>query len=205
MFDLRLGCKRLALFIALLLTLPFIMLARLGCVCGNDNFYSACACFFALVPGKTGSFLRQAYYLGTLQGMSADVFIGFGSYFSQRGAIVGQNVSIGAYCILGQVNLGARTLIASRVSIPSGRRQHAQRYDEQNPSTEMILDRVTVGSDCWIGEGSIIMADLGERCIVSAGSVVTRAMPAGRLVAGNPARPLPASPANQPSNTAKES
>ncbi|MBI5657488.1 MAG: hypothetical protein HZC44_12020, partial [Geobacter sp.] len=58
-------------------------------------------------------------------------------------------------------------------------------------SEELTFDRVTVGSECWIGEGSIIMADLGERCIVSSGSVVTRAMPAGRLIAGNPARVLP--------------
>jgi len=184
-------CKRLVLMVAFIPVLPLIAIARLGSACGCDDFFSAFACFLALWPGKTGSYLRLAYYRGTLASISPDVFIGFGSFFSRREAFVGQGVNIGSYCILGLVSLGDRVLVASRVSIPSGRRQHVLRYAEQNPSDELTFDRITVASECWIGEGSIIMADLGERCIVSAGSVVTRAMPAGRLIAGNPARVLP--------------
>lgn len=183
--------KRLVLTIAFFPALPFIAIARMGSACGNDDFFSAFASLFALLPGKTGSYLRLAYYRGTLLAASADVFIGFGSYFSRRGAVVGKSVNIGSYCILGLVTLGDRVLVASRVSIPSGRRQHALRYDEASPSETLTFDRITIGNECWIGEGSIIMADLGDRCIVSAGSVVTRAMPAGRLIAGNPARVLP--------------
>ena len=191
MSDLKRISKRFALAMAFIPVLPLVVLTKLESVCGNDDFFSACGCFLALLPGKTGSYLRLAYYKGTLTSISPDVFIGFGSYFSKRESVVGKYVNIGSFCILGLVTLGDRVLVASRVSIPSGRRQHAQRYVDPNPTDEMIFDRVNIGADCWIGEGAIVMADLGERCIVSAGSVITRTMPDGRLIAGNPARVLP--------------
>lgn len=189
--KLKLIIKRLVLAVAYIPVLPLILVSRLESACGRDGFFNASACFLALFPGKTGSYLRIAYYRGTLESVSSDVFIAFGSYFSRRGAVVGKYVSIGAYCILGDVILEDRVLLASRVSVTSGKRQHALRYDNDNPSDEMTFDRVTIGRDSWVGEGAIIMADVGERCIVSAGSVVTRDMPANRIISGNPARIVP--------------
>lgn len=190
MHKLKLIIKRVVLAVAYIPVLPLILLSSLGSVCGSNGFFNACASFLALLPGKTGSYLRLAYYRGMLESISQDVIIGFGSYFSRRGAVIGRNVAIGAYCILGDVTLGDRVLLASRVSILSGKRQHVQRFDTENPSEITIFDHVTIGSDCWIGEGAIIMADVGERCIVSAGSIVTRDMPSNRIIAGNPARVL---------------
>ena len=100
-----------------------------------------------------GSFLRLAYYKCTLVSISSDVFIDFGSFFTRRGAVVGKHVNIGAFCIIGLVTIEDRVFIASRVSIPSGRRQHVKRYDDKNPSDESTFDRVTIGEACWIGEG----------------------------------------------------
>lgn len=190
MLKLKLIIKRMVLAVAYIPVLPLILLSRLVSACGSDGFFNACVTFLALLPGLTGSYLRLAYYRGTLESVSQDVCIGFGSYFSRRGAVIGRYVGIGAYCVLGDVTLGDRVLLASRVSITSGKQQHAQRFDADNPSEEMIFDHVTIGRDCWIGEGAIIMANVGERCIVSAGSVVTRDMPSNRIIAGNPARVL---------------
>lgn len=187
----KLILKRLALAIAFVPALPLIVFSRVWSACGRDSLFDACGCFLALFPGKMGSYLRLAFYKGTLVSISSDVYIGFGSYFSRPGAVVGNFVTIGSSCIIGLVTLGDKVLVASRVSMPSGRRQHALRYDDSNPKDDMIFDRVTIGEECWIGEGAIVMADMGPRCIVSAGSVVTRAMPAGVLIAGNPARALP--------------
>ncbi|TDR94118.1 sugar O-acetyltransferase [Enterovirga rhinocerotis] len=49
---------------------------------------------------------------------------------------------------------------------------------------------VRIGADAWIGGGSIILpgVTVGEGAVVGAGSVVTRDVPPGATVAGNPAR-----------------
>jgi maltose O-acetyltransferase len=50
---------------------------------------------------------------------------------------------------------------------------------------------VTIGNDVWIGGGAIILPGvcIGNAAVIGAGSVVTRDVPAGAVVAGNPARP----------------
>ena len=49
--------------------------------------------------------------------------------------------------------------------------------------------RITVGSDVFIGAGAILMPGvaIGDRCVVGAGSVVTKSVPDGSVVFGNPA------------------
>ena len=53
-----------------------------------------------------------------------------------------------------------------------------------------IYRAVSVGSDCFIGAGSIVMpgVTIGDRVIVAAGAVVTKSVPSGSVVAGVPAR-----------------
>ncbi|RVT84113.1 sugar O-acetyltransferase [Rhodobacteraceae bacterium CCMM004] len=51
---------------------------------------------------------------------------------------------------------------------------------------------VTVGRNCWIGAAALILpgVTVGDDAVVGAGAVVTRDVPPGATVAGNPARPL---------------
>lgn len=51
---------------------------------------------------------------------------------------------------------------------------------------------VIIGADVWIGGGAIILPGIhiANGAIVGAGSVVTRNVVAGQIVAGNPARPV---------------
>lgn len=51
---------------------------------------------------------------------------------------------------------------------------------------------VRIGCNVWIGGGAIILPGItiGDDAIVGAGSVVTRDVPAGAQVAGNPAQPI---------------
>jgi len=49
---------------------------------------------------------------------------------------------------------------------------------------------ITIGNDVFIGVNTIILpgVSIGDRVVIGAGSVVTRSIPSGSVVAGNPAR-----------------
>ena len=49
---------------------------------------------------------------------------------------------------------------------------------------------IEIGSDVWVGGGAILCpgVKIGSRSVIGAGSVVTRDIPEGVLVAGNPCR-----------------
>ena len=49
---------------------------------------------------------------------------------------------------------------------------------------------VSIGNDCWIGGGSIILpgVSIGNGCTIGAGSVVTKNIPDNTLAVGNPAK-----------------
>ena len=51
---------------------------------------------------------------------------------------------------------------------------------------------IRIGRNVWIGGGALIMpgVTIGDDALIGAGSVVTRDVPAGATVAGNPARVL---------------
>lgn len=51
---------------------------------------------------------------------------------------------------------------------------------------------ITIGRNVWIGGGALILpgVNVGDDAVVGAGAVVTRDVPAGVTVVGNPARPL---------------
>jgi maltose O-acetyltransferase len=52
------------------------------------------------------------------------------------------------------------------------------------------IGAVTIGNNCFVGVGSIILPNvhIGENVIIGAGSVVTRDIPSNSVVAGNPAK-----------------
>lgn len=147
--------------------------------------------FFAhtcgLVPGAPGDFLRSAYYVFTLAEFHMSSRVSFGSFFAHPEARVGGRVYVGSYCILGKVNLGEGTQIASSVQILSGQHQHMRDSSGAvHHGGEFVT--VSVGLDCWIGAGSIVMADIGARTTIGAGSIVTCAIPSDSVAVGSPAR-----------------
>ncbi|MBI5585674.1 MAG: hypothetical protein HY892_17835 [Deltaproteobacteria bacterium] len=54
----------------------------------------------------------------------------------------------------------------------------------------LLLGRVPVGRSCYIGGQATLLPDrrVGDRAVMGAGAVVTRDVPDGRTVWGNPAR-----------------
>ena len=187
--GLRRLAKETAFFVSLVIAVPLIVLAwcekRLT---SSETVFTACAQLLALVPGFAGRWLRGAYYFGTLDRCSWEIHIGFGSLFTHRGAELGPRVSMGAYCVIGHARIGEGVMMGSRVSIPSGKRQHLD--DEGRLARVTRFERISIGPGSWVGEGAIILAHIGERCIVSAGAVVSKDMPSACLIVGNPARAI---------------
>lgn len=103
---------------------------------------------------------------------------------------LGKNVFLNYNCVIldvVRVTIGEETRIGPNVQIytPDHPRDAALRRSGLESGVP-----VTIGSNVWIGGGAIILpgVTIGDDAIVGAGSVVTRDVPAGATVAGNPAR-----------------
>jgi acetyltransferase-like isoleucine patch superfamily enzyme len=186
---LRRVLKMLVFGIAWLAVSPLVILSWLEArLTKGEQVFLFCAQLLAWMPGWPGARLRGAFYTGSLERCSWETHIGFGSVFTHRGAVLAANVSMGAYCVIGHAHLGAGVMMGSRVSIPSGKRQH---FGEDGALvTEARYDTVSVGAGCWIGEGAILLSQVGPGSVVSAGAVVVKAMPERSIIGGNPAQVL---------------
>ena len=187
MASLRTLGKGTVFALCLIIVSPFIVVSRIErLLWSRDLFFGPSGQLLALLPGLPGIYLRAAYYFGTLQRCSWKVHIGFGSVLVNWPAKLAEHVTLGSYCVLGHVDIARGVRIASRVSIPSGRRQH---LDESGRLTaEAHFDTVRIGEGSWIGEGAIVLADIGHHAVVSAGAVVVEPVAAHAIVGGNPAR-----------------
>lgn len=150
------------------------------------SFWAHCV---ALVPGPPGIVARRAYYRLTLDACASSFYVGFGALFSHRSSIVEDGAYIGTYALVGSARLGPGCLIGSRASLLSGSQLHqldeAGRWLPTDPSRRQ---QVQIGAFAWIGEGAIVMADVGDGAMVAAGAVVSAPVPPSVVVAGNPAR-----------------
>ncbi|MDX2441254.1 MAG: acyltransferase [Desulfobacterales bacterium] len=184
--------KFLLNFLSLILVLPLITLCKLEALIFSKNaelFFHTCAHILAILPGLPGAFLRRAFYSLTLDECSSHCYIGFGSIFSHRSTTVEKHVYIGSYSIIGSAHLGEHCLIGSRVSILSGKALHVLGDDGMwTPYSAERLSQVKLERNVWIGEGAIIIADVGEGSMVGAGSVITTDIKSHIIVTGNPAR-----------------
>lgn len=163
---------------------PLAVLSAFGRVKPVYTFFAQ-SC--ATAPGGIGDRLRVAYYCLTLAECHLSSRISFGTFFAHPEARVGERVYIGSYCIMGKASIGSGTQVASAVQVLSGQHQHIR--DASGSFYEAgDFKNVTIGQDCWLGAGSIVMADVGERTTIGAASVVTRPIPADSVAVGSPAR-----------------
>jgi maltose O-acetyltransferase len=84
------------------------------------------------------------------------------------------------------VTIGDDCFIGPSVSIYTA--CHSTDPTERNTRKEWAKP-VTIGNNCWIGGGAIILpgVTIGDNCTIGAGSVVVKDVPQGSVVAGNPA------------------
>ena len=125
----------------------------------------------------------------TLNSCGKDCFIEFGTWFSHRDVDVGSKVYIGARCIIGMAEIGDNVLIGSNVDILSGKNQHEfENLDRPINEQGGTFETIRIGEDCWIGNRSIVIADIGSGSVIGAGSVVVNEVPTLSVAVGNPAR-----------------
>lgn len=105
------------------------------------------------------------------------------------GIILGENVFMNYDCIMldgGYIRIGKHTLIGPHCQFYTP--QHPMDYVERREEKETAYP-ITIGEDCWLG-GNVVVCPgvaIGNRCIIAAGSVVTKDILDDSLAAGIPA------------------
>ncbi len=177
--------------------IPYRCCHALSCaVLGQEKAFIAASERIARLAGYVGIYTRQSFYRATLEHVGADVYFGFMSLFSKRGARLGDRVYIGRMCTIGLADIGDDVMLADGVQVLSGRHQHGAEASGGGDASDTLRDneqtftKITIGKGAWIGAGAVVMADVGEGAIVGAGAVVVRPVEAGTKVGGVPAKPL---------------
>jgi len=184
------AAKHVARFLCRLLVIPHVLVYRLmALVQDPDRAFHGASQAISGIPGLFGETMRHEFYRMTLEECGLDCCISYGTIFSKRGARLGHRVYLGTRCNLGLVTVENDVLLSSNVDVLSGSGQHV--FDDlDTPIREQggVFQRVTIGADAWIGNRAVVMADVGRRCVIGAGSVVTKAIPEDSLAVGAPAR-----------------
>jgi acetyltransferase-like isoleucine patch superfamily enzyme len=110
----------------------------------------------------------------------------------QRGASVGARCKISSHTFICEgVRVEDEVFVGHGVMFINDRLPRATRADG-TPQTEADwkLEPTVVRRGASIGSNATILCgvEIGERAVVGAGAVVTKSVPAGAVVAGNPAR-----------------
>ena len=175
---------------ALIAVSPLVVLYwLLRPVSREDSLFAAFSQTVSLFPGLLGSYLRIAFYRCAMSHCASDSYIGFGTLFSHRDTELHSGIYIGPQCNIGLSVIHRNCLLGSGVHLLSGKNQH--RFDD--PDTPVRLQggeftKISLGENTWVGNGAIIMANVGRDCIIGAGTVVTNDIPPGSIVAGNPGK-----------------
>jgi maltose O-acetyltransferase len=103
---------------------------------------------------------------------------------------LGDEVYLNAGCVLldcAPITIGARSMLGPGVQLCAV--THPLDPDERRSRLETGVP-IVLGENVWIGAGVVVGpgVTIGDGSVVGAGSVVLRDVPAGVLVAGNPAR-----------------
>ena len=126
----------------------------------------------------------------------ANAAISIGADFGMTGGCIvcDQRVSIGD-----RVWVGANAIIADTDFHPLEPRQRMRQPLAADSAP------VTIGDEVFIGMNALILkgVTIGDGAVIGAGSVVTRDVPPGAIVAGNPARFIKAVPSSDQSDSTR--
>ncbi len=125
-----------------------------------------------------------------------DVYIGRNTnIYCKNGDITIQDrVNISAHCTVmsaNRVTIGEGTVIGAYAYLLSGG-EYDYRSDTPYAQQTGMNTRgpLSIGKNCWLGARVTVLdaASIGDHCVIGAGSVVTRPVPAHSLAVGTPAK-----------------
>lgn len=108
---------------------------------------------------------------------------------------IGDNTFIGHVCVFNcakKIVIGKNCFIASGVRM-SDNDGHPLNYEDRRnhlPPNKNDIKDVIIGDDVWIGTDAVILkgVKVGDKAVIASRAVVTKDIPAGAVVAGNPAK-----------------
>lgn len=106
---------------------------------------------------------------------------------------LGDDVRINVNCVLqahAPVTIGNGTMIGANCLILTANHDMSERGVKALDTVR--TEAVTVGADCWLGAGVIVLPGvcIGDGAVVGAGAVVSRDLPPETVCVGVPARPI---------------
>lgn len=140
--------------------------------------------------------LAERCFISPLAAVQAErLVMGSGSYIAGHAYVTGSLV-MGANCTIntasvvrGEITMGHSVRIGAHTSILAF--NHTITDPDKEVFRQPISQRgIIIGDDVWIGSQVVILdgVTIGDKSVIAAGSVVTKDVPAGAIVAGNPAR-----------------
>jgi|SRR5690606_11273511 len=118
--------------------------------------------------------------------------LGRGCIISRKNKIhIGKNFFMGNHCHLAaDMEVGDEVMFASQVSCVGGDHKIDFIQVTMNKSGRDVFKTIHIKDNVWVGHGAILVhgITLEEGCVVAAGSVVTKDVPANAIVGGNPAK-----------------
>lgn len=182
--------KKLVRLLFFLLAMPVIIIYFiLANISNKDATFAGFSQALSLLPGKIGVYYRAAFYSIACRKFSSEVVVGFLTVFSHYDIEVESGVYIGPQCNIGKCKIGKNTLVGSGVHILSGGNQHGTDAGIDIKNQSGYFKKITIGTDCWIGNNATILESVSNRIVIGAGSLcVQRLEKEAGVYFGNPAR-----------------
>ncbi len=122
--------------------------------------------------------------------VGARCVVGRGVQITSKGGLqIGDDTNVTSQALLdgrGGLTIGRRVVVSPQAVLLSAD------HDPQSPTFAGRNRPVAVGDGVWIAQRAIVLpgAELGDGVVVAAGAVARGRIPAGTIVAGNPAVPI---------------